>query len=99
MKTYYVYILASKKNGTLYIGLSSNLAKRIYEHKNKLIEGFTKKHNVNKLVYYEETTDIRIAISREKQLKKWNRAWKLELIEKCNPEWNDLAEDWIPSQA
>ena len=75
MKTYYVYILASKKNGTLYIGVSSNLMKRIYEHKNKLIEGFTKKHNVNKLVYYEETTDVTIAISREKQLKKWNRNW------------------------
>ena len=99
MKTYYVYILASKKNGTLYIGVSSNLMKRIYEHKNKLIEGFTKKHNVNKLVYYEETTDVTIAISREKQLKKWNRKWKLELIEKNNPEWNDLAEDWIPSQS
>ena len=99
MKTYYVYILASKKNGTLYIGVSSNLMKRIYEHKNKLIEGFTKKHNVNKLVYYQETTDVTIAISREKQLKKWNRKWKLELIEKNNPEWNDLAEDWIPSQS
>ena len=99
MKTYYVYILASKKNGTLYIGVSSNIMKRIYEHKNKLIEGFTKKHNVNKLVYYEETTDVTIAISREKQLKKWNRKWKLELIEKNNPEWNDLAEDWIPSQS
>ena len=99
MKTYYVYILASKKNGTLYIGVSSNIMKRIYEHKNKLIEGFTKKHNVNKLVYYQETTDVTIAISREKQLKKWNRKWKLELIEKNNPEWNDLAEDWIPSQS
>ncbi len=99
MKTYYVYILASKRNGTLYIGVTSNLVKRIYEHKNKLIEGFTKKYNVDKLVYYEETSDINVAIKREKQLKKWNRKWKLELIEKGNPNWNDLAENWIPSQA
>ncbi|MCB9210889.1 MAG: GIY-YIG nuclease family protein [Ignavibacteriales bacterium] len=99
MKTYHVYILASERNGTLYIGITSSLAKRIYEHKNKLIEGFTKKYDVNNLVYYEETSDVNSAIAREKQLKKWNRRWKLELIEKQNPNWIDLAEDWIPSQA
>lgn len=99
MKTYYVYILASKRNGTIYIGVSSNLENRIYEHNNKIVEGFTKKYNVGKLVYYEATNDVKTAIAREKQLKKWNRKWKLELIEKNNPEWNDLAEAWIPSQA
>ncbi len=98
MKTYYVYILASKRNGTLYIGVTSNLMKRIYEHKNKLIDGFTKKYNIDKLVYFEQTKDIKSAITREKQLKKWNRKWKLELIEKTNPNWDDLAEDWIPNQ-
>jgi len=99
MITYYVYILASKRNGTLYIGISSNLKKRIYEHKNRIMEGFTKKYDVNKLVYYEETTDIKTALTREKQLKKWNRKWKLDLIEGSNPNWIDLAEAWIPSQA
>ena len=98
MKTYFVYLLVSKRNGTLYVGVTSNLKKRIYEHKNKLIEGFTKKYNVDKLVYYEETNDVNIAIKREKQLKKWNRKWKIELIEKSNPNWNDLAKDWIPNQ-
>jgi putative endonuclease len=93
MKTYYVYILASKRNGTLYTGVTSNLMKRIYEHKNKLIDGFTKKYNVDKLVYYEKTNDIKLAIIREKQLKKWNRKWKLELIEKMNPYWDDLAKN------
>ena len=87
---YYVYILASKRNGTLYIGVTSNLIKRVYEHKNNIIEGFTKKYNIHKLVYYEISNDIESAIRREKQLKKWNRKWKLELIEKNNPEWRDL---------
>lgn len=90
MKQYYVYILASKKNGTLYIGVTNNLARRVYEHKEGLIEGFTKKYNVKRLVYYEITYDINEAIKREKALKKWLRKWKIELIEKMNPEWKDL---------
>ena len=87
---YYIYILANKRNGTLYIGVSSNLIKRLYEHKNNIIEGFTKKYNIHKLVYYETTNDIESAIRREKQLKKWNRKWKINLIENSNPEWIDL---------
>ncbi len=87
---YYVYILASKRNGTLYIGITSNLFKRIYEHKNNLVEGFTKKYNIHNLVYYEITEDVNNAISREKQLKRWKRNWKIELIEKNNPKWKDL---------
>jgi len=87
---YYVYILASKRNATLYIGVTSNLIKRIYEHKNNLIEGFTKKYNIHNLIYYEITEDVDSAIAREKQLKRWKRNWKIELIEKNNPEWKDL---------
>ena len=87
---YYVYILASKKNGTLYIGVTSDLVKRAYEHKNNIIDGFTKKYNIHKLVYYEISDDIESAIRREKQLKKWNIKWKMNLIEKNNPEWKDL---------
>jgi putative endonuclease len=94
-KNYYVYMLASKKNGTLYIGVTSNLSKRVYEHKRKLIDGFTKKYNVDKLVYYEITEDVEGAILREKRLKKWKRQWKVELIEQKNPEWNDLYYDII----
>ena len=94
-KNYFVYILASKRNGTLYIGVTNNLERRMYEHKNKLIGGFTKKYSVDKLVHYEMTNDVRSAIQREKQLKKWNRKWKLELIEKENPEWKDLSEEWF----
>ena len=93
MNQYYVYILASKKNGTLYIGVTNNLARRVYEHKNGLIEGFTKKYNVKMLVHCEITPDINSAIKREKVLKKWNRQWKIRLIEKANPKWNDLAID------
>ncbi len=99
MQQYFVYILGSKRNLTLYTGVTSNLEKRIYEHKNKLIKGFTEKYNVNNLVYFETSNDIKSAIKREKQLKKWNRKWKLDLIEKSNPYWVDLAKDWIPSQA
>ena len=90
MKRYYIYILASKKNGTLYIGITSDLVKRIYEHKNNFIEGFTKKYNIHRLVYYEEFVDVIQAIIREKRLKKWNRQWKIELIEKVNSDWGDL---------
>ena len=82
--------MASKRNGTLYIGVTSNLIKRIYDHKNNLIEGFTKKYNIHNLVYYEITEDVNSAITREKQLKIWKRNWKIELIEKNNPEWKDL---------
>jgi putative endonuclease len=95
MKQYYVYILASKKNGTLYIGLTNNLLKRIYEHKNNIIEGFTKKYSVHNLVYYEKHNDINRAISREKQMKKWERQWKINLIQKSNPEWKDLYYDLV----
>ena len=94
MKTYYVYIMTNKKNGTLYIGVTGNLERRVYEHKQKLIEGFTKKYNLHKLVYYESGTDVSSVITREKQLKKWLRKWKIELIEKENPDWVDLANDW-----
>jgi len=90
MKIYYIYILASKKNWTLYIWVTNDLIRRIYEHKNKLIEWFTKEYNVTKLVYFEETNDINTALQREKNLKKWNRCWKIDLIEKLNPNWNDL---------
>jgi putative endonuclease len=95
MGVYYVYILASKKNGTLYIGVTNNLIKRVYEHKNDLVEGFTKKYGVHKLVYYEQTESVYSAIQREKQLKKWNRSWKIELIEKLNPDWDDLYDKII----
>ena len=87
---YYVYILASKRNGTLYIGVTSDLEKRIYEHKNDLIDGFTKKYHVHTLVHYQETLDVYSAITREKQMKRWNREWKIGLIEKSNPHWEDL---------
>jgi len=90
MNAYFVYILASKKNGTLYIGVTSNLVKRVFEHKQNMVEGFTKKYGVHTLVYYEQTNDINAAITREKQLKKWKRQWKINLIEKDNPKWNDL---------
>ena len=84
MKNYYVYIMASRKQGTLYIGVTSNLKKRVYEHKNDFTDGFTKKYRVHRLVYFESTTDPNSAITREKQLKTWKRRWKIELIEKVN---------------
>jgi putative endonuclease len=89
---YYVYILTSKKNGTLYIGVTHDLVKRLSEHKEKKIKGFTKKYGVDKLVYFEQTQDVQSAIQREKQLKKWRRQWKIELIEQENPAWRDLYE-------
>jgi len=92
MNIYYVYILASRKNGTLYIGVTNNLMRRVFEHKNGFIKGFTQKYNVHRLVYFEETPDIQSALKREKQLKKWRRQWKIDLIEKENPKWNDLFE-------
>jgi len=90
MEQYFVYILASKRNGTLYIGVTNNLLKRVHQHRNDVSEGFTRKYSVHKLVYFEIYKDIRDAITREKRMKKWKRQWKLELIEKSNPEWNDL---------
>lgn len=92
---YYVYILANKYNGTLYIGVTSNLIKRIWEHKNKLVDGFSKKFDIYMLVYFEPHKDVKDAILREKQIKKWNRAWKIRLIEKDNPEWEDLYSEII----
>ena len=90
MGQYFVYILASKKNGTLYIGVTNNLLKRVYEHKNNLVEGFTQKYDVHNLVYYEIFRNIQDAITREKNIKKWKRKWKMELIEESNPNWEDL---------
>ena len=87
---YYVYILASRIGGTLYIGVTNNLVRRVFEHKSKLIESFTEKYDVVKLVYFEKFDDPENAIKREKRLKKWLRAWKISLIEKDNPNWNDL---------
>ena len=94
-KSYYVYILASRRNGTLYIGVTSELIKRIWEHKNKLVQGFTEKYDVDKLVYYEQFNDAEYAIRREKRLKKYNRKWKTDIIEKLNPDWKDLYEELI----
>ncbi len=91
MNSYYVYMLASKRNGTLYIGVTNDLARRIEEHKQGTVEGFTKKYHVHMLVWYEETDDVTSAIAREKQMKEWQRAWKIKLIEEENPEWDDLA--------
>ncbi|MCK5423970.1 MAG: GIY-YIG nuclease family protein [Emcibacter sp.] len=89
----YTYILASKRNGTLYIGVTNDLVRRIYEHKNDLADGFTKKHSVHDLIYYEKHERIEEAIIREKQLKKWKRDWKIRLIESVNPDWKDLYSD------
>ena len=94
MKSYFVYILASARNGTLYIGVTNNLERRMYEHSHHLQPGFTDMYNVTRLVYFEETSSGEVAIAREKQLKNWRRAWKLELIDKENPEWRDLADDF-----
>ena len=90
MRQYYVYILANKRNGTLYIGVTNNLLKRVYEHKSNLVCAFTQKYKVHHLVYYETYRNIYDAITREKRLKKWKREWKIELIEKDNPKWKDL---------
>ncbi len=91
----YVYMLASKKNGTLYIGVTSSLIQRIWQHKNNQVEGFTKKYNVHTLVYYEQHEMMETAITREKQMKKWKRDWKIKLLEKDNPQWGDL---WLKIQ-
>ena len=94
MNTYYVYILTSD-TGTLYIGVTNDLLRRSYEHKHGLVEGFTKKYRVHRLVYYEETSDVENAIAREKQLKKWRRSKKMDLIKSAYPKWQDLSEEWF----
>ena len=90
-----VYLLASERNGTLYVGVTSDLVKRIYEHKHDLADGFTKKYGIKTLVWFEMTNDISVAITREKQIKKWNRLWKLRLVDQSNPEWLDLYSDVV----
>jgi putative endonuclease len=95
MYSYWVYILASKQNGTLYVGVTSDIARRIYEHKTGSVPGFTKRYNVTRLVHAEEFDNISDAIEREKCLKNWRREWKLDLIESQNPEWKDLYDDMI----
>ncbi len=94
-KVFYVYILASQRNGTLYIGVTSNLSQRVWQHKEGFVEGFTKQNDIKQLVWYEQHENAESAIGREKQLKKWNRAWKVELIEARNPYWNDLYAEII----
>ena len=94
MNNYYVYILSNKSNKVLYVGVTNDLQRRVYEHKNKLIEGFTSKYNIDKLLHYEITTDIKSAIEREKQLKSWSRAKKEELINNSNPQRKDLSIGW-----
>ena len=92
-KTFYVYILASRRNGTLYIGVTSQLVQRVWQHKEGLADGFTRRYGLKTLVWYEQHDTAESAIGREKQIKKWERAWKVELIETENPYWNDLYED------
>jgi len=94
MKDYYIYMLTNWSNKTLYIGVTNNIERRLFEHKNKLVSGFTKKYNLNKLVYYEHGNDVEGAIVREKQLKGWTRAKKNELVESVNPHWKDLSQEW-----
>lgn len=93
MKQFYVYIMTNKSK-TLYVGVTNNLQRRVYEHKNKLIAGFTSKYNITKIVYFEVFNDIDSAIKKEKQIKGWLRKKKIDLIESMNPEWNDLSEKW-----
>jgi len=95
MKSYYVYLMASQKSGTLYVGVTNDLVRRVWEHKHDVVEGFTRKYQVHRLVWFEETTDVTAAIHREKQIKKWNRQWKVNLIEKENPEWADLYDQIV----
>ena len=95
MSEYFIYILASKRNGTLYVGCTNDLIRRIYEHKNDFVKSFTKKYGVHTLVYYEQFDDFDKALQREKQIKEWKRKWKLELIEKVNPLWQDLYDEML----
>jgi len=91
-KNYYVYLVTNQSNKVLYIGITNDLMRRMFEHKNELVDGFTKKYNLKKLVYYEMTNDVESAIKREKQLKNWHRDWKINLVNQFNPEWKDLSE-------
>jgi putative endonuclease len=91
--SYFVYILASRRNGTLYVGVTNDLVRRISQHKSKVVPGFTRKYNVDKLVYFEEYASILEARARERALKRWDRAWKLALIEEMNPQWRDLGDE------
>jgi putative endonuclease len=91
---YYLYIITNKKNGTLYIGVTNDLERRMFEHKNKLVEGFSSKNDLNKLMYFETYQYINDAIKREKNMKKWKRQWKINLIEEENCKWDDLSKDW-----
>ena len=93
-KTYYIYLMSNWNNNVLYTGVTNNLERRVYQHKNKLIKGFTEKYNVNKLVYFEQTTDVDAAITREKQIKQWRRDKKNRLVESMNRNWEDLSEQW-----
>lgn len=93
-KQYYVYILTNYEQTTFYIGVTNNLERRILEHKNKIVEGFTSKYNLSRLVYFETTESVENAISREKQLKNWHRNWKINLIKENNPDFDDLSENW-----
>ena len=93
-KTYYVYLLTNWNNKVMYVGVTNDLRRRLFEHKNKLIKGFTEKYNVNKLVYFEETLDISAAIAREKEIKKWRREKKNQLVIRINPKWKDLSSGW-----
>ena len=93
MGNFFVYIMASRRNGTLYVGMTNDLVRRVYEHKNNLVAGFTKRHRVHRLVYFEQCDLPSIAIEREKQIKGWKRQWKISLIETANPQWDDLYED------
>ncbi len=95
MNSYYVYILASRRNGTLYVGITNDLVRRVYEHKNNAAGGFTKTHAVKMLVWFGETPDVKEAIQQEKRMKKWPRAWKINLIESQNPQWRDLYPELI----
>ncbi len=92
--TYYVYLLTNWNNKVMYLGVTNNLERRLYEHKNKLASGFTEKYNVNKLVYFEETQDVTAAIAREKEIKKWRREKKNQLVNRMNPNWKDLSSGW-----
>jgi len=96
-RNYYVYILASKRNGTLYVGVTNDLVRRVYEHKSNAIDGFTKRYKVHHLVWFNETSDVTAAIAREKTIKKWPRAYKLKTIEDMNPQWRDLYDDLTAS--
>ena len=94
MRSYYVYLMINWNNKVMYLGVTNDLECRVYEHKNKLIKGFTDKYNVNKLVYFEDTSDVVAAITREKEIKKWRREKKNALVKKVNPDWKDLSEDF-----